>query len=542
MLLSLIQKIIFYYISKTNVNQLANMKKSHILLAFFILLNLATYAQEPPAEETKKTIVGKGLKEIDKIATKSWEDIKKFFKSKKGLAFPYKIGKNKHERKIKKHVAPANYITTNSIIQTTHEEFNNISTLPGLEPELDIKVMYPRINPNKGYVSFQVGDFRYKRYLSGITTDNIEYIKLKLPDSLAAECEVQKFRILPKQDVKRHFSFVLDHSGSMGDYRASKLQQGVYNAIQSNFKRDKDQNDTYSIHKFDGEGNIQHLITSSNLQAIKNVLLPTNGLSGFGRSTAIKDALLQAVENLAKDKKSDSKIVVLFTDGVTNTDMSPLQLSDVIRLAIDNKINIAPVGFGSYVDANLLRQITYYAGGRFYRIYNEDEFNQLFENIILDAEMNYEIEFSPCIFGDDIQIELKLKGLEKPLIGSTFFSTPAKEGYSIDINILFKKGSATVDENLYSAELKQITTLLNHRTDINILIEGHTDKVGTENSNINLSKKRAESVKNYLISQGISEIRIKTKGYGWSSPAYPYKSNQNENDLNRRIEIKIVNQ
>lgn len=77
------------------------MKKSHILLAFFILLNLATYAQEPPVEETKKTIVGKGLKEIDKIATMSWEDIKKFFKSKKGLAFPYKIGKNKHERKIK---------------------------------------------------------------------------------------------------------------------------------------------------------------------------------------------------------------------------------------------------------------------------------------------------------------------------------------------------------------------------------------------------------------------------------------------------------
>ena len=60
MLLSLIQKLIFYYISKTNVNQLANMKKSHILLAFFILLNLATYAQEAPVEETKKQLLEKG--------------------------------------------------------------------------------------------------------------------------------------------------------------------------------------------------------------------------------------------------------------------------------------------------------------------------------------------------------------------------------------------------------------------------------------------------------------------------------------------------
>ena len=81
----------------------------------------------------------------------------------------------------------------------------------------------------------------------------------------------------------------------------------------------------------------------------------------------------------------------------------------------------------------------------------------------------------PWTFGDDTQIELKLKGLEKPLIGSTVFSTPAKEGYSIDINILFNRGSVTEDENLYSAELKHITTLLNHRTDINRLIEGHTD-------------------------------------------------------------------
>ena len=121
------------------------MKKSHILLAFFILLNLATYAQEPPAEETKKTIVGKGLKEIDKIATKSWEDIKKFFKSKKGLAFPYKIGKNKHERKIKKHVAPANYITTNSIIQTTQEEFNNISTLAKMDLPSRLQVVYSQM-------------------------------------------------------------------------------------------------------------------------------------------------------------------------------------------------------------------------------------------------------------------------------------------------------------------------------------------------------------------------------------------------------------
>jgi Mg-chelatase subunit ChlD len=111
-------------------------------------------------------------------------------------------------------------------------------------------------------------------------------------------------------------------------------------------------------------------------------LLPTTGLLGFGHSTAIKDALFQAVDVLSKDNYSDSKIIILFTDGFTNTDANPLSLSDVIRLAIDNNINIAPVGFGNYFDRNYLEGIRYFSGGKLYEIYHEDEFNQLFDNII----------------------------------------------------------------------------------------------------------------------------------------------------------------
>tara|TARA_B100000768_G_scaffold171518_1_gene178915 strand:- start:3447 stop:4982 length:1536 start_codon:yes stop_codon:yes gene_type:complete len=510
------------------------MKKYYFLLFTLLCFNLASYPQNDSLEVTRNQ-ARKGLSELDEFAAEAIENIKEFFKG-KNRRFGYKIGTDKHEKVIEKQNIPKNYISTKPIVGASQVDFRSFEIEKNINPELELKVTYPRITPTKGYVSFQVGDFNYKRYLNDLNSDNIEYIKLISSDS--SYCVVQKYRLLPKRDLNRHFSFVLDHSGSMGDDRANLLQLGVFNAIKNNFKKDKNK-DTYSIHKFDGEGNIKHLVTSKKIDEIKNALLPTNGLLGFGRSTAIKDALFQAVDSLCKDQTSDSKIIILFTDGFSNTDRNKLALSDIIRTAIDNNINIAPVGFGNYFDLDYLSKIAYYSGGNFYRVYHEDEFDQLFDNIITDIELSYEIEFSPCMFGEEIQVEIKTKGLEKPLVGSTFFSTPIKSGYTIDLNLLFTSGSAVVDEERYADELRQVTQVMRYRPDIRIIIEGHTDRVGGEKYNVDLSLKRARAIKRYFVNQGIADERIETNGLGWSMPAYPYTNNEKENSLNRRIEIRI---
>ena len=132
----------------------------------------------------------------------------------------------------------------------------------------------------------------------------------------------------------------------MGDSRADKLQEGVYNAISYYNEIDQNNNSIYTIHKFDGEGNIKHLLTSKNLEKLYNSLVPPNGLAGYGRSTAIKDALFQAINVISQDKDSEMKMIVLFTDGYSNTDMVKYSLSEVIRNAISNNINIVVVGFG----------------------------------------------------------------------------------------------------------------------------------------------------------------------------------------------------
>ena len=71
--------------------------------------------------------------------------------------------------------------------------------------------------------------------------------------------------------------------------------------------------------------------------------------------------------------------------------------------------------------------------------------------------------------------------------------------------------------NLTSGTKQNLTGLaktLNKYPDTNILIEGHTDKKGTDEYNMTLSKKRAQAVANYIEQLNVKSARITTNGYG----------------------------
>jgi len=74
-----------------------------------------------------------------------------------------------------------------------------------------------------------------------------------------------------------------------------------------------------------------------------------------------------------------------------------------------------------------------------------------------------------------------------------------------------------------------------------VLIEGHTDSVGSDEYNLELSRKRAESVKEKLVTDGIDTARITTVGYG---KKYPVADNDTAANraLNRRVEVIILNE
>jgi OOP family OmpA-OmpF porin len=89
------------------------------------------------------------------------------------------------------------------------------------------------------------------------------------------------------------------------------------------------------------------------------------------------------------------------------------------------------------------------------------------------------------------------------------------------------------------ALLNQVAQVLNDFPKMRLSIEGHTDNIGKEASNMRLSQRRAEAVRDYLVSRGISPERLEAVGFG---PTKPIASNKTAKGKakNRRTEFRIL--
>jgi outer membrane protein OmpA-like peptidoglycan-associated protein len=104
--------------------------------------------------------------------------------------------------------------------------------------------------------------------------------------------------------------------------------------------------------------------------------------------------------------------------------------------------------------------------------------------------------------------------------------------------ILFDTGKATIKTQSASV-LADIIKILNEYPTSKFTVEGHTDSVGSEKLNQGLSEKRALSVKDYLVQNGIDEFRLSALGYGESKPIDSNKTSAGRAN-NRRVEINLA--
>ncbi len=107
-------------------------------------------------------------------------------------------------------------------------------------------------------------------------------------------------------------------------------------------------------------------------------------------------------------------------------------------------------------------------------------------------------------------------------------------------DVLFATGSANLKAGSIG-NLDRLVTFLDKYSDRTALIEGHTDNVGSNASNEELSLRRAESVRGYLTAKGIAASRLASSGKGEMQPVTENESAAGRQQ-NRRVEVVIQNE
>jgi len=125
------------------------------------------------------------------------------------------------------------------------------------------------------------------------------------------------------------------------------------------------------------------------------------------------------------------------------------------------------------------------------------------------------------------------------VVNRNFFLQVVEKNKAIALaNVNFDQGKAELKPG-FEAELEKVIAILTENSQVNLLLEGHTDNQGDWNDNLKLSLERVENVKAYLVSKGVDAGRIQTKGWGGSKPlANNFLEDTRKN--NRRVEFTLI--
>jgi OOP family OmpA-OmpF porin len=115
---------------------------------------------------------------------------------------------------------------------------------------------------------------------------------------------------------------------------------------------------------------------------------------------------------------------------------------------------------------------------------------------------------------------------------------PVKKFTGVIKGINFRRNSADLKASSFPL-LKQAVAVFKEYPALRVEISGHTSNEGRREFNMKLSRKRAESVKDYLVSTGIDEKRIGTVGYGPDKPIADNDTHDGQ-EKNRRIEFRLL--
>lgn len=116
---------------------------------------------------------------------------------------------------------------------------------------------------------------------------------------------------------------------------------------------------------------------------------------------------------------------------------------------------------------------------------------------------------------------------------------PVEIGTTVALrNIYFDSGKFDLKPESY-AEMERLLSFLKNNPSVRIEIGGHTDDTGDAKTKKELSQRRANAMRDYLLKAGMAGSRMTTEGYGMYYPVAPNDTEENR-ALNRRVEVKVI--
>ena len=282
---------------------------------------------------------------------------------------------------------------------------------------------------------------------------------------------------------------------------------------------------------------------------VENVFQPTDNVYTFinwiktvkaSGGNDEKENSLEALKFASKInfRPAANKVLVLITDapfhqkgenGDGVTDQTTLTITESMKKKDLRLFAIVPPKLKEY------SYMTSETSGKIFDI--EFPFSTILNNFSTQLTNLYALKYTtnmPAI-PDSLNISI-LNEKKEELIRKTVPIVELGRKMIID-NLLYKFGTSDLPDHV--PELEILLEYMQNKPAVRVLVEGHTDNIGSHVFNDRLSKQRAESVKTYLVSKGIAASRIETAGFG---KRRPIASNNTEfgRRLNRRTEIITI--
>jgi OOP family OmpA-OmpF porin len=321
--------------------------------------------------------------------------------------------------------------------------------------------------------------------------------------------------------VKKVDNFIvfLDQSGSMAQAKAAAGHQKLDQAIDSVVRLDKATPElgyTSSVALFAPFKTVTNPAThktGSLASAATGFTPPFNHMTTMGDGLSDIDPVL--------GKLSGKTALILYTDGESNQGSDPVAEAKSLYGKYGSNLCIhvvsyadTPVGQKTIDGIRALSSCSVAADGK---------------SLESDAAM---AKFAKDVLYDEVQpAPAVVKPAPAPAPAPVVV---AKE--VITFNLLFGFDKSAITDEMVPV-LEQAKMILEEDAGVDFVVSGHTDSTGPEVYNQGLSERRAVSVKNWLVSNGVSAARLKTVGYGETRAKYDNGTKEGRK-LNRRVELQ----